>query len=132
MHKLLQQLSTILVGEQERPLELRELKVEFVKKEQEILRQFKLCKKSGGVIGIYSLALGRGMFLVTVQEIINDKTIIFKTLPVDGCLSSKVLLDLSEISCLCPFNQIYREPREITAFKEAMTDAELSTIQHHN
>lgn len=111
MHKLLEQLNSILTGTgKEESVELCELKVEFLKKQKDILRTLQLCKKSGGIIGIYSETLGKGMFLVTVSQIVDDRTVALRMLDSKGALSSKTLLGISEIASVCPFNQIYQEP----------------------
>ena len=129
MKKLLEQLNAILIGEQEqRPLELRELKITFEKKDREILRSIKLCKKSGGVIGIYSPVLGNGMTLCSVLQIHHDKTLALQPIDPNGNIVSKILLDLSEVTCICPFNQIYTQPEH----EEAEIPSQLNMFQSVN
>lgn len=111
MHKLLEQLTNILSGgEKQESVSLCELKVEFLTKPRDILRSVQLCKKSGGVIGIYSDTLGKGMFLVTILQLVDNRTIALRMINSKAEPFSKTLLDISEISAVCPFNQVYQEP----------------------
>jgi hypothetical protein len=107
MKKLIEQLNTLLIGEQERSLELRELKLGFIRKEKEILHSIQLCKKSGGIIGMYSPVLGKGMILCTVLQILQDNTVVIRPIDPNVSITSKTLINLSEVTCICPFNQLY-------------------------
>jgi hypothetical protein len=111
MKKLFEHLNSILADDE--VLELRELKLGFVRKEKEILRIIQLCKKSGGVIGIYSPVLGNGMFLCSVQQILQGKTLVLRPVDPNGKILSKTLIDLSEVTCICPFNQVYNHQHAV-------------------
>jgi hypothetical protein len=112
MKAFMEQLGYLLLGEEQQlKLELRELQVQFIRNENAILKQFQLCKKSRGLVGVYSPVFGKGMFLTTVDEIIdNEETIIFKPYDISGNFLEKTAVSLKDISCICPFNQIYTEP----------------------
>jgi hypothetical protein len=114
MNKLLEQLSVLLMGEEQIKLELRELQVQFIRNKKAILKQAKLCRKSHGLIGVYSPLLGKGMFLTTVDHIhsINDDAlIVFKPYDPNGGSPERTAVPLKDISCICPFNQVYDEPQ---------------------
>jgi hypothetical protein len=132
MKKLLEHLNAILAGEQERFLELRELKLCFVKKEKEILRTIQLCKKSGGLIGIYSPMLGNGMFLCSVLQILQDKTLVLRPIDPNGKMLSKTLIDLSEVTCICPFNQVYNRQQADSEMDEENIPSQLNIFHSVN
>ena len=121
MKQLLEKLSDLFLGEQQAKLELRELHVQFIRKEKAILKQVKLCKESGGLIGVYSPVLGEGMFLTTVDEIHiqhDDTRIDFKPYDISGKFLDKTSLSIKDISCICPFNQIYSESFQQVEYSE--------------
>lgn len=132
MKKLLEQLNAILMGEQERVLELRELKLGFERKEKEILRSIQLCKKSGGVIGIYSPVLGSGMILCSILQILHDRTLVLRPIDPLGKMVSKTLLDISEVTCVCPFNQVYRQAVDVPENDDAIIPSQLNMFQSVN
>lgn len=113
MKKLIERLGVLILGEAHVKLQLRELRVQFIRNKNAILKQIKLCRKSGGLIGVYSDELGKGMFLTTVDHIhsINDEVlVVFKPYDVSGDFLEKTSVPLKDISGICPFNQIYEEP----------------------
>jgi hypothetical protein len=121
MLKLIEKVGEFLLGPEEADdnstgkVELRELEVKFIKTQKQILHHIRLCKKSGGLIGVYSDVLGRGMFLTTVEDIEEDElggtVIFFKPYDMSGRILQRSTVSLKEISALCPFNQMYVEPR---------------------
>lgn len=110
MLKLIERIGEILLSQQERALELRELKVQFIRDRKAIMHHLKLCKKSKGIIGLYATRLGRGMFLGTITSIYHD-VITLRPLE-DESVAKTIMLPLNEITSICPFNQIYAEPEE--------------------
>ena len=113
MKNFLEKLGALLIGEEPIKLQLRELQVQFIRNRNAILQQIKLCRKSGGLIGVYSDELGKGMFLTTVDHIhsIDDEVlIVFKPYDVNGDFLQRTSLPLKDISGICPFNQIYEAP----------------------
>lgn len=118
MNKLLEQIGVFLLGEEQIKFQLRELQVQFIRNQKAMLTQIKLCKKSHGLIGVYSPLLGKGMFLTTVDDIrfIDDEVlVIFKPYEVIGDMPEKTSIPFSAITCICPFNQLYSEPVETDA-----------------
>src|SRR4051812_48754328 len=98
MLKFIEKIGRVLLSYEERMLELRELKIEFVRNRKAILRHIYLCKKSGGVIGLYSSRLGAGMFLVTITRIKGD---IITVRPVEGSDDFQLMsLPIAEIYCI--------------------------------
>lgn len=107
MLSFIEKMAGLFITQEERSLQLRELKVEFVRNSRSILHHLRLCRKSGGIVGLYSTRLGQGMFLATVSGIHGD---IVSLKPVnDPEFVGSVNVPLNEITCICPFNQIYSE-----------------------
>jgi hypothetical protein len=111
MLKVIEKIGELLLSQQERALELRELKVQFIRDRKAIVHHLKMCKKSKGIIGLYATRLGRGMFLGTITSIYHD-VITLKPLEDIDSTAKTIMLPLNEISSICPFNQIYLEPEE--------------------
>lgn len=87
--------------------------LDFVKSRKSILRELIISKKSGNLIGIYSKALGEGMFLTGVEEIepmSKDGIIVLNQNDISGKVLPRTRLDLDEIQMICPFNKPYRNP----------------------
>lgn len=117
MNKILETLGVMLLGSEARELQLRELQVQFIRNKEAILQTVNRCRKSHGLIGVYSAALGDGMFLTTVENIRhqgNRDIIEIKPYDFSGRLLKTSTLLIDEISCVCPFNQIYIQPRRRT------------------
>lgn len=119
MLKFIERIGELLLTQHQRALELRELKVQFVKDRKAILHHLRMCKKSKGIIGIYATRLGRGMFLGTIASIYHD-VITLRPIEGDDDDSKAILLPLNEITSICPFNQIYDAHEE---------EEELSSVQ---
>lgn len=121
----MEKLGELLVGDEQERLQLRELEVKFLKDQKSILKQIMLCKKSGGLLGVYSLAFGQGMFLTTVEDIdfkVDDTLISFKPYDMNGTFIKKSTISVKNISGICPFNQIYIEPRAFEKQIEVLVD----------
>jgi hypothetical protein len=86
------------------------LPIDFVKTRKGMLKELEISKESGNAIGIYSKALGDGMFLTAVQHIQPDGIIIFSRYDMSGAMLSQHELTLHEIQMVCPINQRYRYP----------------------
>ena len=113
MKKFLETLGDIFLGENQTGLELRELQIQFICDKETILKHIRLCKKSRGLIGVYSDQLGKGMFLAAIEHILpieNDVLVILKPYGASMDFDKKTSLPLNDISRICPFNQIYSEP----------------------
>jgi hypothetical protein len=127
MLKFIEKIGELLLSQNERELELRELKVQFIRNRQEILHHLKLCKKSKGIVGIYSKSLGKGMFIGTVSSLYHDVIALRPVGETDPTLKT-IMLPINEISSLCPFNQIYIEPEEeeVEIFGQEETELRLA------
>jgi hypothetical protein len=120
MSKILEKFGRLFLGEDvvdgpsSEKLELRQLEVNFLTSKKKILNHIRLCKQSGGLIGVYSERLGDGMFLTTVEEMHekgNDISVTLKPIDMSGTRLKKSVLSIKEITSICPFNQMYFEPR---------------------
>jgi hypothetical protein len=119
MLRFIEKIGELLLSQQERTLELRELKVQFIRNRRAIVHHLKLCKKSKGIIGIYAARLGKGMFIGTVTSLYPDM-ITIKPVGQDEEAVKTIMLPINEITSICPFNQIYTEPEEeLEIFGEA-------------
>ena len=109
MINFIEKIAQLFLTQQEHMLQLRELKVEFVRNQKGILHHLRLCKKSGGIIGLYCPRLGKGMCLAVVSGV-NDSFVTIR--PVDDSERVQhevVTLPVKEITAICPFNQIYSD-----------------------
>lgn len=129
MLKFIEKIGELLLSQQERALELRELKVQFIRDKKAMMHHLKLCKKSKGIIGLYATRLGRGMFLGTITSVYHD-VITLKPLEDNDSTAKTIMLPLNEISSICPFNQIYTEPEE--AEDTAQNEQESLRLAHAN
>ena len=122
MLKFIEKIGELLLSEQERVLELRELRVQFVSDRKTIMHHLKICKKSKGIIGLYATRLGKGMFLGTVTSIYHD-VIALKPVHDSEADTKTIMLPLNEITSICPFNQIYIEPEEAEEVSPALEES---------
>jgi hypothetical protein len=70
-------------------------------------------KMSGTVVGVYSRALGEGMFITSVADIYPDneeEIIVLKRYDLSGLILPRTDLSLSEIKAVCEFQMIYKNP----------------------
>jgi hypothetical protein len=111
MLKFIERIGELLLFPNDRALELRELKVQFIKNRRAILHHLKLCKKSKGIVGLYATRLGKGMFIGTVTSLYHD-VITIRPVGQDEEAVKTIMLPINEIASICPFNQIYTEPEE--------------------
>lgn len=111
MLRFIEKIGELLLAQQERTLELRELKVEFITNRRAIHHHLKLCKKSKGIIGLYAARLGKGMFIGSVTSLYHD-VITLKPVGQEEETAKTIMLPINEITSICPFNQIYTEPEE--------------------
>jgi len=108
MTKLLEKVAHFLVGEQTPATNLHEIRIEFIEDKTEIIHHIEACKRSRGIVGIYSPALGRGMFLSTVTDVYKlgvDTLIDLKPYHFKTGLQRKVTISIKDVNCICPFNQ---------------------------
>ena len=70
-------------------------------------------KDGGTVVGIYSRALGEGMFITSVADIYPDndeEIVVLKRYDLSGIILPRTDLSLSEIKAVCEFDMIYKNP----------------------
>jgi hypothetical protein len=131
MLRFIEKIGELLLSGQERALELRELKVQFVRNRQSIVHHLKMCKKSKGIVGIYATRLGKGMFIGTVTSLYHD---VITLRPVDEAHETikTIMLPINEITSICPFNQIYTEPDEEVEVFGGEAEEESFRVAHAN
>lgn len=84
---------------------------DFVKSRKGILKELTFSKQSGNLIGVYSTALGTGMFLTVVEDIARagkDEVIVFHRYDMSGQRLSRGKVSIDEIQMVLPFNKLYR------------------------
>ncbi|HEY0744778.1 MAG TPA: hypothetical protein VGD40_25100 [Chryseosolibacter sp.] len=84
--------------------------LDFIKNKKNILKELVLSKESGNAIGVYSKAMGDGMFLTVVEQIEANGVIIFNRYDMSGAILNRYELTIDEIQMVCPVNQRYRHP----------------------
>jgi hypothetical protein len=110
MLDLVSKLPTSLFKKQEAPVPHL---FNFVKDRVEMLKTILACMETGKLIGIYSRALGDGMFLTGVDNVESDtrgKVIVFETYDFSGQILTKTRVYLDEIKMVCPFEVEYIHP----------------------
>jgi hypothetical protein len=92
-------------------MQKRKPELEFLTGRQAILDVLDHSQHHGNVIGICSPALGPGIFITTVDHILNDyETIVYlKPHDVNGYKLEKNVLKLTEISSVCAFRSHYEK-----------------------
>src|SRR5688500_19202003 len=81
---------------------------DFVKTKKNILKELIISRQSGKLLGVYSRALGEGMFLTGVEDIEKhgkDEVIVFNRYDMSGYILSRTRVSLEEIHMVCPFSQ---------------------------
>jgi hypothetical protein len=92
---------------------LDERSLNFLRSRTSIRDGLMRSKHSGTVIGVYSRALGEGMFITSVDDIYPDndeEIIVLKRYDLSGLILQRTDLSLSEIKAVCVFDMIYRNP----------------------
>ena len=86
---------------------------DFVRTRKGILKELVISSMSGNVVGIYSRALGEGMFLAAVEKIestAKDEVIILNRYDMSGHMLARTRVAIDEIHMVCPFNRVYTNP----------------------
>lgn len=86
---------------------------DFIKTRKGILRELIISKQNRNLVGVYSPALGEGMFLVSVEEIERhnkEEIIIFHKYDMSGHILSRTHISIGEIKMVCPFDKTYHNP----------------------
>jgi hypothetical protein len=86
---------------------------DFIKTRKGILKELVVSKQSGRLLGVYSRALGEGMFLTAVEAIVShgkEELIVFNRHDMSGHLLARTRIPLDEIHMVCPFNKIFQGP----------------------
>lgn len=85
----------------------------FIQDKQAILKALVNSLNKGTVIGVYSRALGEGLFLTGVDDIEQNgpqQIIIFETYDVSGKALQKTRIAVNDIKMVCPFQIEYINP----------------------
>jgi hypothetical protein len=85
----------------------------FIKSKKAVLKELSLAKDSGLLIGVYSRALGEGMFIVGVSNIETDGPVevaVFETYDQTGSILNRTRLSIDEIKMVFPFDKKYVNP----------------------
>ena len=109
MNRILERVAYFLMSSETQKYELCEIQVEFIEDKPIILEHINRCRRSGGILGIYSSELGDGMFLTTpdaVYELGPDTIIDLKVYHFRKGYTETATVSLKDIKCICPFNQI--------------------------
>jgi hypothetical protein len=86
---------------------------DFVRSRKGILKELVISSISGNVVGIYSRALGEGMFLAGVEKIDSagrGEVIVLNRYDMSGHVLSTTRVAVDEIRMVCPFNRVYANP----------------------
>jgi hypothetical protein len=89
------------------------INLDFVKTRKGIWKELNLSKDSGSLLGVYSPALGEGMFLTKVDDIDSNEVneiVVFSQYDMSGRILLRNTISLDEIQMVCPFNKTYRNP----------------------
>lgn len=87
--------------------------LDFVRTKKGILKELVISSISGNVVGIYSRALGEGMFLAGVEKIDSagkEEVIVLNRYDMSGHILARTRVPLDEIRMVCPFNKAYTNP----------------------
>jgi hypothetical protein len=85
----------------------------FTKSRKAMLRELLSSRDNGLLIGVYSRALGEGMFLVGISDIEMDgptEVVVFETYDQSGTILGRTRLSIDEIKMVCPFHKKYSNP----------------------
>lgn len=85
----------------------------IIKSAKKILSALQQSKDNGTVVGIYSHALGEGMFLTGVSDISGDheeKIVVLSPYDLGGNILSRTHFSVNEVDAVCPFRIAYRNP----------------------
>lgn len=86
---------------------------DFVRTRKGILKELVISSMSGNVVGIYSRALGEGMFLAAVEKIesnAREEIITLNRYDMSGHMLARTRVTIDEIHMVCPFNRVYTNP----------------------
>jgi hypothetical protein len=85
----------------------------FLSTAEDMINALLQSKENGNVIGIISPALGNGLFMVAVEDIIledPEPAVKLRSYDITGFFLDKNVLKLSEIRSVCPFQTIFHNP----------------------
>jgi hypothetical protein len=90
------------------------MRINIIKLKAEISNVILKARDVGNVVGVYSPALGEGMLLLGIEDVLTDRSepvIVFKRYDLNGIVLQRTHIGLSEIRSVCPFNCKYENPR---------------------
>jgi len=107
MKNLAEKIRKIISGNTYTPIQRKSQPFDCIKTRKGILRELLISKESDNLIGIFSPALGEGMFLIAVQCIesqYSEDVIAFQKYDLrDGRILSTARLSINDIQGICPF-----------------------------
>jgi hypothetical protein len=86
---------------------------DFIKTRKGILKELYVSKQSRNLVGVYSPALGEGMFLVAVEDVEahnKEEIIVFQRYDMSGHILTRTHVSIDEIDMVCPFDKKYNHP----------------------
>jgi hypothetical protein len=88
--------------------------IKIVKQRKSIRKELMDCKENGKVLGIYCPAIGEGMFLAGIDDILitdkGEEVIVLCPYDMNGILIQRNQIAMSEIKSVCPFDTFYIHP----------------------
>jgi hypothetical protein len=85
----------------------------FIKTRKAVLKELQVARENSMLIGVYSRALGEGMFLVGVSDIetnLSSEVIVLETYDQSGSILNRTRLSIDEIKMVCPLHKKYLNP----------------------
>ena len=85
----------------------------YIRAPNAIIKELIRSKLNGTVIGITSPALGAGMFLTAVEDILIEgekSVVVLKHFDINGYFFSTHQLTLDQVAAVCPFRSKFENP----------------------
>ena len=83
----------------------------FIKTKDDIISEITRCKSTGAVLGVYSPALGQGMFFAGIDDLYvmkNEEIVVLKPFDLHGVPLKRDHLSITEISSVSPTSISYK------------------------
>jgi hypothetical protein len=113
MKNFAEKIKSLVSGKNESPGQQGHAPFDFVKSKKGILKELVISKQSGNLLGVYSRALGEGMFLTGVKDIEQhgkEEVVVFNRYDMSGHILSRTRISIEEIQMVCPFNRTFKDP----------------------
>jgi hypothetical protein len=116
MKFLLDSARRYILNRVQKPAPLLEMPFLAVCEQKEMLAEILEAKRRGRTVGIYSHALGQGMFLAGIDDVyflMDQQILVLKPYDFYGNLLRRDHLLLDELKCIVPLSLIYTDPRKV-------------------